>query len=190
MFPVVGCLQALAVLSFVATLHRTTGAQVNAALESGVQGLFAALIIAAESILLTAGWSMAQVRRTALRKAIPPDWSVTNAVSVMVGTGLVHLAMLFALSLEQAAIIWPITACAVLWVALRMSHSALASVAGGLQVVSAGLFFYEGGFVEVADRGAGLLSAYGHLYFWTPLVFALTAWLCGSWIRSGRATPA
>lgn len=182
LLPIVGCLQALAVVSFVATLHRTTSAQVNAALESGLQGMLAALIIAA-SILLTAGWSMAQARRTALEKGFPPDWSVTNSVSVMIGTSLLHLAMLFALSLEQAAIIWPITACAVLWVALRMSHAALAVVAGGLQLVSAGLFFYEGGFAGVPYRASELLSAYAHLQFWTPLVFALAAWLCGNWIR-------
>lgn len=183
LYAIVACLQALAVVSFICTLHRSTDIQSNATLESGLQGMLAALIVAA-SILLTAGWSMAQSRRTALEKGFPPDWSVANSIAVAIGTGFLHLAMLFAISLEQAAIIWPLTACAILWVALRMSHAALAAVAGGLHLVSAGLFFYEGGFADASSGAVAPLSAYAHLQFWTPLVFGLTAWLCGNWIRS------
>ena len=183
LYAIVTCLQALAVVSFICTLHRSTDIQSNATLESGLQGMLAALIIAA-SILLTAGWSMAQSRRTALEKGFPPDWSAANSIAVTIGTGLVHLAMLFAISLEQAAIIWPLTASAALWVALRMSHTALAAFAGGLHLVSAGLFFYESGLADGSSGAVAPLAAYAHLQFLTPLVFGLTSWLCGNWIRS------
>lgn len=179
---VVASQQMLAVAGLIATLHRTTGAEVNAALESGWRGMLAALIIAA-SLLLTAAWNAAEIRRIALERGDPPDWSVANVLAMGGGVILLHLATLFAISLEQAAILWPITACAVLWVALRMSHGTLASVAAGLHIVSVGLFFHAGGFVDVGiGQGSTFLSAYAHLHFWIPLVFALVAWLSGDWI--------
>ncbi len=175
--PIVAVLQAFSVLSFIATLHRNTGLPTDAALESGFQGTLATLIIAA-SILLTAGWSMAQTRRKALDNGLPPDWSKASSLAVAVGIVLLHLAMLFGISLTQAAIVWPITSCAVLWAALRLSHDRLALVAIVLQLVSVGFYWF-------APNGAAHLSApaFQHLAFWTPLVFALAAWRCGDWIR-------
>ena len=177
-FRLVGALQALSVVSFIATLHRNTSLEATAALESGVQGTLATLIIAA-SILLTAGWSMAQTRRTALDNGLPPDWSKASSIAVAVGIGLLHLAMLFGLSLTQAAIVWPITACAVLWAALRLSHNPLAAVAVALQLVSVGFYWFAHD-----PQAPRLPPAFEHLAFWTPLVFALAAWRCGDWIRA------
>jgi hypothetical protein len=177
-FRLVGALQALSVVSFIATLHRSTGLEATAALASGAQGTLATLIIAA-SILLTAGWSMAQTRRTALDNGLPPDWSKASSIAVAVGIGLLHLAMLFGLSLTQAAIVWPITACAVLWAALRLSHNPLAAVAVALQLVSVGFYWFAHD-----PQAPQLPPAFEHLAFWTPLVFALAAWRCGDWIRA------
>ena len=176
--PIVGVLQAFSVVSFIATLHRNTGLPSDAALESGFQGTLATLIIAA-SMLLTAGWSMVQTRRKALENGLPPDWSKASSLAVAVGIGLLHLAMLFGISLTQAAIVWPITACAVLWAALRLSHERLALVAVVLQLVSVAFYWFA------PDRFTRLSApAFQHLAFWTPLVFALAAWRCGDWIRS------
>ncbi len=200
LFTIVGALQAVAVASFVSTLHSApdlpelSANTAKVVLDSGMQGMLAALTIAA-SILLTAGWSMAQARRNAMASGAPPAWSIANSIAVVTGTGLLHLALLFAVSLQQAIIIWPITSCAVLWVALRMSHKALAAVAAGLQLISALIFILKRGLFSALEyplNPAALpdqttlagSDAFAHLGFWTPLVLALVAWLCGDWIRA------
>lgn len=183
---IVGSLQALAVVSFVSTLHRADDVAAHATkpvLDSGMQGMIAALIIAA-SILLTAGWSMAQARKNALALGLPPAWSRVNSISVVVGTGLLHLALLFAVSLQQAIVIWPLTSCLVLWVALRMSHTALAGVAAALQLISAALFVFKRDLHTGFDMAAMALQPFAHLRFFAPLTFAVVAWLCGDWIRA------
>ena len=186
---VVAYLQGLAVVSFLITLHRAAGTDANAVLESGWQGTLAALVIAA-SILFTAGWSMASARKAALAEGLPPAWTKANALAVLVGAGLLHLAMLFGISLEQAALIWPITSCVVLWIALRMAHTPLAGFTLGLQIVSALLFISRMNLpdltysVDPAEPLPTLLLApFGHLRFWTPLFIGVVAWLCGDWIR-------
>lgn len=203
LMPIVASLQALAVVSFISTLHSApvvagelgkAAKEATAVLDSGTQGMLAALLIAA-SILLTAGWSMAQARKTALAHGLPPAWSTVNSISVVVGTSLLHLAMLFAVSLQQAIVIWPLTSCLVLWVALRMSHTALAGVAGALQLISVVLFIFQRGLfyaidVPVISEGmaaqlpANSLAPFAHLRFFAPLIFGLVAWLSGDWIRA------
>lgn len=185
---IVACLQAVAVAAFLSTLHRTpldltTVSQASmAVLDSGTQGILAALMIAG-SILLTAGWSMARARRAALANGLPPAWSMVNSMSVVVGTSLLHLAMLFALSFQQAVVIWPLTSCLVLWVALRMSHTTLASVAGALQVISAALFLLKRDLFDALDATTISLPAFAHTRFIAPLLFGIVAILCGDWIR-------
>ena len=200
---IVGSLQALAVISFISTLHSAPAVvkelgqatkEASAVLDSGTQGMLAALLIAA-SILLTAGWSMAQARKTALANGSPPAWSTVNSISVVVGTSLLHLAMLFAVSLQQAIVIWPLTSCLVLWVALRMSHTALAGVAGALQLISVALFIFKRGLFDVLDMpvisndmtaqlAANTLAPFAHLRFFAPMIFGVVAWLSGDWIRA------
>ncbi|ADU35887.1 DUF2339 domain-containing protein [Variovorax paradoxus] len=173
-------MQALAVAGFVATLHRTgDGLDAGQALQSGWQGAAAACLIAL-SVLGSAAWSMLQAHRAALARGVQPVWSVGNVVGVIAGVGLLHLAMLFQISLAQAALLWPLTATVVLWVALRMAHLPLAAFAGVLHAVSAILF------VMLAEMGGDmrmLRPAFGHLGFWTPLVMGLTALLAGDWLR-------
>ncbi|MDQ0609853.1 putative membrane protein [Variovorax sp. W1I1] len=173
-------MQALAVAGFIATLHRAgDGLDAGRALESGWQGAAAACLIAL-SVLGSAAWSMLQAHRAALARGVQPVWSVGNVVGVIAGVGLLHLAMLFQISLAQAALLWPLTATVVLWVALRMAHLPLAAFAGVLHAVSAILF------VTLAEMGGDmrvLRPAFGHLGFWTPVVMGLTALLAGDWLR-------
>jgi uncharacterized membrane protein len=174
--PIVGAMQALAVAGLVANLQvAAPGAQ--AALSNGVQGMLSAGLIAL-SVLCTAGWSMAAARRAAISSNRAPNWSLANAVAVVVGVSLLHLAMLFGASLAQAAIIWPVSALAVLWVALRMSHTPLAVLAMGLQVVSAMLLVWTSPWANNA------LPSFAHKGFFTPLVLALAGLLAGDWVRA------
>ncbi len=180
--PVTYGLQALAVASFIATLHRfdstntlnTTGQ----ALASGWEGALAAGLLAL-SVLGNVGYNMLLTRKQTVLNGSLPQWSLGHQLAAVVGVGLLHLAMLFQVSLEQAALLWPLTACAVLWVALRLAHPALALLALGLQAVSAFIFVGHQAFSGSAD--AGHLSAFGHLGFWTPVVMGLTTLLCGAW---------
>jgi len=166
-------MQALAVAGFVATLHR---GDADTALASGWQGAAAGGLIAL-GILGTTAWTMAQARRAALARGLAPNWSVVNVIAVLTGTGLLHLAMLFQLSLQQAALVWPLSALVVLWVALRMAHAPLAALAAGLHVVS--------GFLLLAftPPHTGVLPAFAHMGFWTAVVLGLSALLAGAWIQ-------
>lgn len=160
-------LQAFALVSFMLTLHAASAETSNAALADGWRGGLAAVMIAG-SILYSAGRSMLAAKRAAQAQALPPSWSVWNSLAVISGTTLLHLAMLFAIDLTQAAAIWPVTSCMLLWVGLRMSHSALAAFAGSLQVVSA--------FLSMVNPGQYQGMAFAHLGFLTPLSLALSAW--------------
>jgi uncharacterized membrane protein len=174
-------MQALAVVSFIATLHRGSG---DAALASGVQGALAACLIAL-CVLACVGYSMWQLHRAALARAEAPQWSLGNQLAAVTGVGLLHLAMLFQVSWEQAALLWPLTACAVLWVALRWVHPALALQAAALHVVSAVLFDNHrplGGTHDLVQW-----PAFAHLGFWTPVVLGLTALLSGDWLNRHAA---
>jgi uncharacterized membrane protein len=166
-------MQALSVAGFVATLHRGSG---SVALESGWQGALAASLIAL-SVLGSVAWSMLQARRAALARGVQPCWSQGNIIAVLTGVGLLHLAMLFQISLQQAALLWPITATLVLWVALRMAHGPLVALAGVLHLIAAGLHLLYSVFDNAAQ------SSFAHLGFWTPVALGLTALLAGDWIR-------
>ena len=177
--PVTYGLQALAFTSFVATLHRT-GAGDGGALASGWQGALAACLIAL-SILGSVGLTMLRIRRAALAQDVLPQWSWGNQLAAVTGVGLLHLAMLFQVSLEQAALLWPLTACGVLWVALRLAHPALALQAGLVQLISAALFWAHSLFAPHVASDS--LLAFAHLGFWTPVVIGLSALLCGAWMH-------
>jgi uncharacterized membrane protein len=170
--------QALAIAGFIATLHRTGEVVDGRVLESGWQGAVAATVIAL-SVLGSAAWSMLQAHRAALARGVQPVWSTGNVVGVLAGVSLLHLAMLFQLSLAQAALLWPLTATVVLWVALRMAHFPLAALAGVLQVISALAF----GATQSAGLDAAGAPAFASLRFWTPVVLGLAALLAGDWLR-------
>jgi uncharacterized membrane protein len=172
--PVSHGMQALAVASFIATLHRGAGAQ---ALDAGWQGALAAALIAL-NVLGCAAWSMAQAHRAALARGGAPVWSMVNTVGVLAGVGLLHLATLFQLSLAQAALLWPLSALVALWVALRLAHTPLAASAGALNLVSALMFLWTQG----SEASAGS-PAFAHLGFWTPVTLGLSALLAGDWLR-------
>jgi len=171
-------MQALAVAGFIATLHQVADTHGgDEVLASGWQGAVAASLIAL-SLLGSAAWSMLQAHRAALARGIRPVWSLGNAIAVIAGVSLLHLAMLFQVSLAQAALLWPLTATVVLWVALRIAHGPLAALAGVLQIVSALLHVF--GRVFHAEAAP---PAFAHLGFWTPVVLGLAALLAGGWIN-------
>jgi uncharacterized membrane protein len=184
-------MQSVAVAGFVATLHRSTdvdgsgidsavsAASATSALASGWQGAVAAGLIGI-SVLGSVAWSMVQRRRIAQERRLQPEWSMGNKLAVLTGVGLLHLAMLFQINLQQAALLWPISACVVLWVALRMAHPAMALQAAALQVLAALIYLNHGD----ASAGDAIASnAFATLDFWTPVVLGLAALLCGDWVR-------
>jgi uncharacterized membrane protein len=168
-------MQVLAVLAFVATLHR--GAADSPALAAGWQGMSAALSIAL-SVLATTAWAMRKAHRAALATGVQPHWSLAQRAGAVGGVALLHLAMLFGVDLAQAAIIWPFTAAVVLWVALRLSHAPLAILAGVLHAVAAALFTDSMGDAQAAR------AAFANLGFWTPLALGLTALVAADWLRN------
>ncbi len=168
-------LQALAVAGFIATLQR--GGSTGAALGNGWQGALAASVIAL-SVLSSVGWTMLSAHRAALARGVPPQWSLGNQVAVVTGVSLLHLAMLFQMSFQLAALVWPLTAMVVFWVSLRFAHSALSAWAVLLHVISAALFLLKTGF----DHQGGV-AHFAHLGFWTPIALGLTALRAGDWLR-------
>jgi uncharacterized membrane protein len=177
-------MQALSVVGFVATLHATGEVVDGKVLQSGWQGAAVACVIAL-SVLGSAAWSMLQAHRAALARGVQPVWSPGNVIGVLGGVSLLHLATLFQLSLSQAALLWPLTATVVLWVALRMAHVPLAALAGALQVLAAVAFG-----IGAADDAGAVRPAFAHLGFWTPVVLGLAALLAGDWLRDeARARP-
>jgi len=172
-------MQALSVAGFIVTLHRLADARAgDEVLATGWQGAVAASLIAL-SLLGSAAWSMLQAHRAALARGIQPVWSAGNAVAVIAGVSLLHLAMLFQVSLAQAALLWPLTATVVLWVALRMAHKPLAALAGVLQVISALLYAFGQIWTYYGNNPP---PAFAHLGFWTPVVLGLAALLAAAWM--------
>jgi len=169
-------LQAAALASFMLTLH--VAASGNAALEDGWKGGLAALIIAG-SILFSAGRSVVATKRAAQAQSLPPAWSIWNQLAIISGSALLHLAMLFAINLTQASLIWPLTSCLLLWVGLRMSHGALSGFAAALQIIAAGLCLVEPGKYQG--------TAFTHLGFFVPLSLAVSAWFSADFIRAEAA---
>ncbi len=178
---IVHALQLLAVLAFIATLQSGPNAGSGAALDAGRYGtLEAALIVL--SVLATTAWSMRLAHRAAIAAGTAPVWTLVQIAGAVGGVALLHLAMLLALDLGQVALVWPVTALIVLWVALRISHPPLAAFAGVLQGAAAVLFLLRYASGSVTDGGADA-KAYAHLAFWTPLALGLTGLVAGDWLR-------
>jgi uncharacterized membrane protein len=172
--PVVLAMQGLALVTFIATLHR--GADGAAALDNGWQGMLAAALIGL-SMLATTAWSMRQAHRAALASGVRPIWPLAQSIALLAGVSLLHLAMLFGASLAQAALIWPFTAALVLWVALRFAHLPLAVLGGAVHLAAAVLFVLE------TRDGNNALQAFANIGFWTPLALGVSALVAGDWLR-------
>lgn len=179
--PVCYGMQVLAVASFIATLEHGTGEQV---LASGWEGLLQSLWIAL-SILLSIAWPMRAVLQQADTQEAAPVWSVGQLLAGVVGVAMLHLAMLFQISAAQAALVWPLSASLVLWIALRIGHPALAASTAALQIVSALLCWehWERGF-QTGDH-VGTFSSLG---FWSALAIGLAALWCGDRLRGASRT--
>jgi uncharacterized membrane protein len=186
--PVVMAMQALAIISFMATLHSGANSvnamdatQGTAALGNGWQGMLAAALIGL-SVLATTAWTMRQAHLAALATGLRPQWPLAQSVALLAGVALLHLAMLFGVDLKQAALIWPFTATVALWVALRIGHAPLGGLGGALQFASAVLYFFV--WNPRSDAWAAERAAFAHLHFWTPLALGVTGLVMGDFLRA------
>lgn len=170
-------LQVLAVASFIANLHRGDGEQV---LASGWDGSVASLAIGA-SVLSSVAFSMRKVLKNAAKQDAVPDWSVGNIVAVVTGAALLHLSMLFQINLQQAALLWPLSASLMLWIALRIGHPALAIQSAFIHGVSAVLYWTHRS--NSADFGT-----FSGLSFWSAVVIGVAALWCGDQLRGAART--
>ena len=160
-------LHAVALGSFVATLHTVDGA---AMLSSGWQGLVAAVLIGAS--LLASAWLPLQavLREAEARKALP-QWSLGSSIGLLAGVGALSLSLLFVMPADEAARIWPWLGVATLWLGLRLGHPALAVAWGGLQLGAAAAFGLYGPDLWASESAA--------LTLWTPLGFTLAGLISG-----------
>jgi len=170
-------LQGLAVAGFALMLH--AGTVEGQALQGGWAQIVAACLIAL-SLLASAVVTLLRVHRAALAADARPQWSFGSVLGLGAGVVLLHLAMLFQLSTAQAALVWPLTATVLLWIALRMAHAPLATMSAGLQVASAMLFISAWIGQPVSESA----PAFAHLAFWTPAVLGVCALLGGDWARA------
>ncbi|MBI3711995.1 MAG: DUF2339 domain-containing protein [Burkholderiales bacterium] len=163
--PIAATIQVLAVISYLFGIHTNQDSGSGSFLQSDWHGMGAAIVIAL-SVLFNAGRYMLRHKRNAEANGLPPNWSAINQLAMLVGFGLLHLAMLFAIDLSQAAALWPFTAALVLSLALWMSHGTLAAFALGLQVLSAALYLLKSPVITT--------GTFMHLGFVTPLALAVT----------------
>lgn len=173
--PIAATIQALALLSFMLTLHTNSNAEQQSFLQDGWRGMLAAVVIAV-SILLNAGRHMLRSKHEAEMQGLPPAWSIFNSVALISAFSLLHIAMLFALTLPQAAALWPLTACLILAGALHMSHAPLATFALMMQAFSALIF--------LAHRHTYATTPFMNLGFFAALSLAVAGWWSGDQIRA------
>ncbi len=179
---IVHALQLLAVLAFVATLQ-FGGLTGRSVLDGGREGpLEAALIVL--SVLGTVAASMRLAHRAALDHGTPPVWTGSQRVGPVAGVALLHLAMLLGLDVQQIAVVWPVTALVVFWVALRLAHAPLAALAAILHAAAAVGFGAMVFIQRLFDSPATDLPAFANFDFWTPLAAGLTALVAGDWLRA------
>lgn len=165
--PIAATMQVFAVITYLFGVHTNSESGAGSYLQQDWRGMGAAIVIAC-SILLNAGRYMLRHKRSAEAQGLAPGWSWMNQIAMLVGFGLLHLSMLFAIDLSQAAALWPFTACLVLALALWMSHGALAAFALGLQVLCAALYLLISPVITT--------GAFMHLGFATPLALAVAGW--------------
>ncbi|MBB4842520.1 putative membrane protein [Paucibacter oligotrophus] len=206
--PLSHALRLLAVGSFLCTLHRPADVGGEAAaLASGWRGALAAGLIAL-SILGGALWSMLAQRRLWLAAQQAPQWSWAQQLGLAGGLGLLHLASLFGLGWNEAAILWPLTAVGVLFLSLRMRHDASACLALALPLCALGFLLLDWPspaqqaehrlFYALLGLGLGLLAQawlmagerqqkrpLGWANTWTarqPLPWLLPGWGLAAWL--------
>lgn len=173
--PIAATIQALALISFTLTLHTNSNAESQSFLQDGWRGMLAAVVIAV-SILFNAGRHMLRRKHEAEMQGVPPAWSAFNSVALISAFSLLHIALLFALTLPQAAALWPLTACLILAGALYMSHAPLATFALIVQAFCALVF--------LAHRHSYATAPFMNLAFFAALSLALAGWWSGDQIRA------
>lgn len=174
--PLSHVLRLLAVGSFLFTVQQPVDAGADAAaLASGWRGALAAGLIAL-SILGGALWSMLAQRRVWLAAQQAAQWSWAQQLGLAGGLALLHLATLFGLGWNEAAILWPLTAVGVLALSLRMSHSATAWLALALPVSALGFLLMD--WPSPAQQAA-------HRLFYVLLALGLGL-LAQAWLMAGE----
>lgn len=177
--PIAAVVQGLAVITFMLTLHVNRNIEQASFLQDGWRGALSALLIAC-SILFNAGRHMLRRKREAEMQGTPPAWSIFNSIALISAFCLMHIAMLFTLSVAQAAAIWPLTAGLILAGALYMSHTPVATFALIVQAYSAILFL--GHRTQYDD------APFMNLGFFACLSLAIAGWWSGDQIRAQAQT--
>lgn len=177
--PIAAVVQGLAVITFMLTLHVNRNIEPASFLHDGWRGTLSAVLIAF-SILFNAGRHMLRRKREAEIQGTPPAWSIFNSVALISAFCLMHIAMLFTLTVPQAAAIWPLTACLILAGALFMSHTPIAIFALIVQGYSAILF--------LGHRSQYSDEPFMNLGFFACLSLAIAGWWSGDQIRAQAQT--
>ena len=176
-------LHATALASLGLTLHTVQG---QAMFANGWTGLTAAVLIGAA--LLATGWLPLRAQLEAARaRDVPPAWSLASSVGLLAGLAVLDLSLLFVMPAERAALVWPWVGVFALWLALRVSHPALALGGIVLQIVAgfATLVYGPVLWPSVPD------PARSGLALWGPLVLSLAGFVAGDLFRgAAAATPA
>lgn len=162
-----GCFyQLLGGALFMTTLHRSAE---DSALASGRSGLLTAGLIGLS--MLVGAWG--SLRRAAEIR----DESALSSPLLLGGLLFINLAPLFVLPWRVAAMVWPFTAIATLWWAVRTGQRSALAFALGLQLVAGVVSQSSQEFWLDGPDAAGELSAFLHSGFWSPLLIALAAFV-------------
>lgn len=126
-------LQVLAVVQFALSLHRNPEA--GAYLDSGWQGMLVAGLIAL-AILSNIVLAIRAQRRASLQSGQTLVWSKSFNLGLLVASLMLQGCLLFACDLNQAAIIWSLTAALFIALAIYLANYILALGSGLVMLVS------------------------------------------------------
>lgn len=208
-------LQGASVVAFAVSQHQATATLTAAAaseaaqrttpvLSQGWTGAASAVVIAL-SLLVTVASPLLRMRRAMLAQALgspgasdssearlelidqEPVWQARHAVLAVVAAGLLHVAMLFGLSADTAAQIWPLSGLLVVFAGLWLALPPLAWAGLALQPLAIGLKVFggtpewlqaDGRHVEAAPLMDGS--------FWLALSVAVAGLVAAYWLHAER----
>lgn len=155
---------------FAADTDRAAGL-VGGVLASGWRGLMTASWI---GLTLIAGMVLA-ARHPWVRddRRILVGFSVT----LLIGLGLVNLAVLFVLPWATASAVWGGSGLVIVWIGLVLQQRSAFVFGMLLQALAGAVFLTAGPDLVIAEPGARPLA---HVGFWTPAVLAVAA-MIGAW---------
>jgi uncharacterized membrane protein len=113
-----------------------------------------------------------------------PAWSLASSLGLLAGLAVVNLSLLFVMRADRAALVWPWVGVFVLWLALRVSHPALALGGIVLEVVAGVATLVYGPLLwpAVADATRPGLA------LWGPLVLSIAGFVAGDLCQRAAAS--